>query len=103
MITDANGYTVQTEIVKLTVLADTFVVDQVTYHILNADTVEVKSYAGTSAALTIPATVNGYKVVRVGDAAFEGNANLTTIDLPDSIQTIGSRAFANCTSLSEIK
>ena len=84
-------------------LADTFVVDNVTYHILDANTVEVQSYAGTAASLTIPATVNGYNVVRIGDAAFEGNATLASIDLPDSIQTIGSRAFANCSSLSEVK
>ncbi len=102
-ITDEDGYTLNTEIVKLTVLADTFVVDNVTYHILDANTVEVQSYAGTAASLTIPATVNGYNVVRVGDAAFEGNATLASIDLPDSIQTIGSRAFANCSSLSEVK
>ena len=47
--------------------------------------------------------IAGLPVVRIGASAFEGNTALTTVDLPDCIQTIGTRAFANCTNLSEIK
>jgi hypothetical protein len=48
----------------------------------------------------VPATVDALPVVEIGAGAFEGNTTLTAIDLPDTVQVIGVRAFANCTSLS---
>ena len=76
-------------------------------------------------AVTIPATVNGIAVTKIGDRAFKGNTaitsvtvpagvteigesafegctSLTSATLPDSVEIIGVRAFANCTSLSSM-
>ncbi len=102
-ITDANGNFVISEAATITVLVNQFTENGVTYYILSDTTVEVKSYNGDASSVTIPSTVRGYTVVRVGDGAFAGNDALASIDLPDSIQTIGSRAFANCPSLKEVK
>ena len=88
----------ESDIVTMTV-TDTFTVDDVTYKINNSTQVDVYSYSGSASSLTIPASVESFNVVKVGDSAFEGNTALTSIDLPDSITVIGKRAFANCTNL----
>jgi hypothetical protein len=55
--------------------------------------------------LTIPSTISYegkvYNVIRIGYAAFD-QCNLTYVDIPSSIKTIGVGAFSNCTSLTSI-
>lgn len=43
-----------------------------------------------------------YKVVGIGDSCFSGLDNLETVVLPDSIQSIGSAAFAVCAALTNV-
>jgi hypothetical protein len=62
----------------------------------------VKKYSGTAASVVVPAVVEGLPVVEIGASAFEGNTELVAIDLPDTIEVIGARAFANCTNLSSM-
>jgi len=59
----------------------------------------ITKYNGTDAEVTVPDTIDEVPVVCIGDGAFEGNVTLEHIDLPNSIEIIGQRAFANCTSL----
>lgn len=83
-----------------------FEVDGIRYHILTDNTVEVSSrnipYAGD---IIIPETVNyrnkQFKVVSVGDA-FKGNTGITSIILPNSIETLTIGCFCNCTKLENI-
>lgn len=103
VITDTYGNTVISDPAEMIALINEFTVDDIVYHIINDDTVEVIDYIGSATDLTVPATVKGFSVVRIDDGAFEGNATLKSIDLPDSILTIGSRAFANCPSLTDIR
>ena len=55
--------------------------------------------------LTIPSTISYegkvYNVIRIGYAAFN-QCNLTYVDIPSSIKTIGVGAFSNCSSLTSI-
>ena len=59
-----------------------------------------------SGAVTIPSSVtyNGktYSVTSIGDNAFWGCTNLTSITIPNSITSIGSWAFETCQSLTSI-
>lgn len=41
-------------------------------------------------------------VTRIGNSAFSGRRNLTSVTLPESVTAIGSYAFANCTFLTEL-
>ena len=75
---------------------------EVVYYQTSENAVKVKQYLGSAATVTIPETVVGYNITAIGESAFEGNTTLTSIDLPDTIEVIGKRAFANCTSLSEM-
>ena len=97
LLTDAQGNTLTTDVV--TVTNNKIELDGVVYEKTD-DGLVIVSYSGTEASVTIPETVEGLTVIKVGASAFEGNTTLTSIDLPDTIQVIGERAFANCTSLS---
>ena len=102
-IKDTDGNKVNSSSARLTVEVVTEIVaNDVCYSIIDEKTVSIKSYSGSAAALVIPQEIEGYTVVAVGDSAFENNTTLTSIDLPDTIEVIGKRAFANCTSLSEM-
>ena len=64
------------------------------------------SYNSYSGSVTIPSTVtyNGktYNVTDIGDNAFNGCINLTSVTLPNSIKKIGIHAFHGCTKLTFI-
>jgi len=63
--------------------------------------VTVKQYKGNASSVTVPGTYSGITITEIGAEAFMGKS-LTSIDLPDSIQVIGARAFKNCSSLSSM-
>ena len=50
----------------------------------------------------IPDTYNGEPVVAINAGAFKGDLFLKTVELPDTIQTIGGEAFMNCRRLQNI-
>ena len=104
LIRDANGNELWSEVATATIKANpAIVIEGVTYEALTDSTCMVASYDGTAATLVIPGTVEGMTVTEIGEEAFMNNANLTSIDLPDSITVIRARAFKNCTNLSEMK
>lgn len=57
-----------------------------------------QSYTGS---ITIPATVNGYRVTEVADYAFL-QTNVKTITLPEGLTKIGSYAFSQCYNLTSL-
>ena len=52
-------------------------------------------YAGTSKDLVIPDTVNGVALKKIEANAFRSQG-LTSVKIPDTVETIGSWAFASC-------
>ncbi len=52
--------------------------------------------------LIIPETLGGYPVTEIGDEAFFGRTGLTSISIPNSVTSIGERAFWDCENLSII-
>ena len=100
VITDAHGNSVQTDTVTLNMITELKEGDFV-YEIVE-ETITIVRYDGTDASVVVPDTIADLPVTVIGASAFEGNTTLTSIDLPDSIQVIGRRAFANCTKLAEI-
>lgn len=50
-------------------------------------------------AVTIPATVDGIAVTKIGAEAFKGNTAITSVTVPDGVTEIGESAFEGCTSL----
>ena len=72
------------------------------YTLENDYTCTITGYNGTASNITIPSTIYGYKVSKVGDWAFSKNLNLKNITLPNSITCIGWAAFHHCTKLEHI-
>ena len=87
---------------------DEFDLNDVHYTVLGDGAVCVAKYNGTAASVVIeqfvksPVQHNDYQVLTIGPSAFEDNKTLVSIDLPDSIITIGQKAFKNCSNLSNM-
>lgn len=56
------------------------------------------SYSGSAHNITIPETVNGIKIVKIGDGAF-ANSDITEVVIPKKVTEIGAYAFENCQKL----
>ena len=56
----------------------------------------------TDAHIIIPDTYNGLPVTSIGDFAFRGCQDLTSITIPASITSIGEGAFNNCDNLKNV-
>ena len=59
----------------------------------DTDEVVITGYYGNEKNLVIPEEIEGKKVKRISDGAFEGYSNLQSINVPDSITEIGSFSF----------
>ena len=69
--------------------------DQERYYYLAID----ESVTGT---VTIPETVNGYKVIGIETIAFGNCTGITNVTIPDGVTTIGRAAFDGCTGLTKV-
>jgi hypothetical protein len=56
----------------------------------------------TTKAVTVPAVAKDYKVVEIGNNAFQWCYNIPSVTLPEGITSIGSSAFSPCTGLKSI-
>ena len=76
-----------------------------TYEALTEDTCAVTGYTGSeTASLLIPGmSPDGRSVVAIGDRAFMNCGYLRAVTLPDSVESIGVRSFAFCTSLLDVR
>ena len=68
------------------------------------DTCVIKDVKGNywnylNGELTLPAEIDGYKVVTIADYAFNYRNGLTGITVPEGVTTIGAGAFENCSSI----
>lgn len=53
--------------------------------------------------LVIPNKIDGYKVTAIADNAFAFNKEITKVVIPDSVESIGEKAFLNCWALADVK
>ncbi len=59
-------------------------------------------YKGTNNQVEIPETIDNKKVVAIDDNVFKYNNDITSIKIPNSVESIGEEAFYNCDGLTQI-
>jgi len=71
-------------------------------YVTNADsTITITGYTCFSNAVTIPSSINGRPVVDIL-TAFTGCTNLTSVNIPGTITTIGQNTFKGCSNLTSV-
>ena len=98
------GWNKFTNIVEV---GEVFEANGIRYKIAEDNTVSVLSkdtyYSGD---ISIPTSVyyqnKSYKVTSIGNSAFEGCVDLTSVSLPNSLTNIGNGAFWECSSLKSV-
>jgi len=63
---------------------------------------EEASYSGGS-ELVVPKTVNGEQVLALADGCFKNCTSLTSVVLPETLESIGAEAFRGCSALRGIQ
>jgi len=66
------------------------------------DTPAFSAPVGTT-ELTVPDTLGGYDVTKIGSFAFYNCTSLTSVDIPAGVTRIDSYAFSGCTNLESIE
>ena len=84
-----------------------FSIDGNTYKIDQDDTVVLMSGdTKLSGEIVIPSQVEflgkNYSIISIGESAFEGNTNLTSVTIPIGVKAIGQSAFEGCTGLADV-
>ena len=73
------------------------------YSVLDDGTARITKYNDIgSKAVTIPSTIDRYKVTGIGWCAFSGCTGLKSITIPSSVTEIGGYAFRGCKGLKSI-
>ena len=76
--------------------------DYLSYRILEDDTAEI-TYGGiTYENLKIPREINGHIVSSIGEEAFCGNDNFSSVIIPETVTNIGKKAFSHAHSLRDV-
>ena len=66
-------------------------------------TLTITRYIGYSGGVVhIPAKINGASVVALAANAFSDLSNVTSVDIPDGITSLGTGLFANCPALTSV-
>jgi hypothetical protein len=62
----------------------------------------ITGYTGSSGTVSIPSSIEEYKVTAIGYSAFKDNKAIKSINLPNTITSVGNSAFQNCTALKTV-
>jgi hypothetical protein len=65
-------------------------------------TITITGYTGPGGDVMIPSTIDELPVASIGDWAFSGGTNLTSVTIGTGVTSIGRCPFNGCTSLTEI-
>ena len=58
-----------------------------------------KTWGENTITVTIPPVYDGILITKIADAGFTKNSRLVSVEIPDTIETIGENAFSYCRQL----
>ena len=67
----------------------------------NDGTIIIRGYAGPGGAVAIPSTIDGLPVASIADDTFQ-YSSISSITIPDSVNSIGYEAFSESSSLTNV-
>ncbi len=70
--------------------------------VITSEGVKIVGYSGSDTAVEVPSEIDGRPVTAIGENAFAGKTEITSVTVPDSVTTIDEDAFAGCTGLTTI-
>lgn len=73
------------------------------FELLGTQEYAVKAYSGNKTELKVPREYEGLPVVEIAGSAFENNASLISIKIPNTIERIGNEAFRGCLNLTNVE
>ena len=98
-----TGWSNFTNIVEAGEVGQVFILNGISYKMLENNTVSVVSGKNASGNVTIPNQVSlcgtTYSVTSISSEAFHNCENVIAITIPNSVTSIGSYAFSGCSSL----
>lgn len=56
-----------------------------------------------NAVIVLPKVYGNFKITKIGDNAFKGKTNITSVLLPDTVTYIGKDAFTGCTGITSLE
>lgn len=71
------------------------------YSLDSDENATITSYKGNTTVVDIPETIDGYKVVGIGDKAFAFQ-HMNSVSIPDSVVQINAGAFLGCKNLKDV-
>lgn len=72
------------------------------YRLEDDYTCTITKYNGSASNITIPSTIYGNKVTKIGWSAFEWCENIVNVNIPNTVTSIDSYAFSACSNLKNI-
>ena len=73
-----------------------------TYEVANGEAT-ITGYTGSGGDVTIPSTLGGCPVTKIGDGTFRGDNSLISVRIPSSVTSIGADAFWGCCKLTNAR
>ncbi len=70
-------------------------------YVVHGDEVHITKYKGSSTEVEIPEQIDGKNVTYFG-STFDSNSTITSVIIPDTIESIGDYAFRGCSNLTII-
>ena len=62
----------------------------------------IQKYYGSAEEVEVPSVLGGYPVTEIGSFTFYGNQTLKTVSIPESVRSIGIKAFFGCSNLTTV-
>ena len=73
------------------------------FEIQDDNTAKIIAYRGADTELIIPNELDGFPVTAIGDGVFQLKQKITSVVIPDGVETIGSKVFSSCDGIEKIK